>query len=146
MDPNFIMKMGTGAATARADVSNDLSTLYVFAFIDCPAHQVSITRENIVPVIDLDHASVARSQRRENYDAIGRSHNTRSHRTGNINAAMECAFPVEWIDALPEIASDRTFHRPERRSRSHALPIGQRCLFQAKSDSDVRDSRQRRAA
>ncbi len=59
-------------------------------------------------------------------DAIGGGMDRGAVGNGNINAAMECALSVEWIDTLTEGAGDASFDRPQRGSIGGAGPIRER--------------------
>src|ERR1700730_13811173 len=64
-------------------------------------------------VINHDGLAVAAHDITEGHDSVGGCNNLGAVVAANINPAVECAFTVERIDALPEAACDLAIHRPE---------------------------------
>src|ERR1700722_7545565 len=85
---------------------------------------MAVARGDAMAVIDHDGASVASEEIGEGYNAIGRRDYRRTHYGGNVDSGVECAFPVEGIDALPERAGNLTFHGPEIGRGIGANPVG----------------------
>ena len=74
----------------------------------------------------LDHYGAAITAHKIGKDnhAVSRSHYPLAIASRNIDARVKGALSIEWINALPERACHRTFHRPQVRSRRGSQPVG----------------------
>ncbi len=124
VDADFVVEMGAGAASAFADVADGVSAVDVLARDAGEAAQVAVTGGDAMAVIDDDGASVAAHEVGEHDHAVRRGHHRLAVSGSDINAAMESAFSVEWIDALAKTSRNGTFHRPEIGSGVCPQPIG----------------------
>ena len=97
-----------------------------------------VAGRDAVSVVDDDGAPVASHEIGKGYGAVGRREHGLSDYGGNIHAGVECAFTVEWIDALAKRAGNLAFDRPEIRSGVGAHPVGGGgILGQAQRDADA---------
>ena len=121
--PNFVVEMGACGTAAHADVANDLSAGYSLSSVDRKCRHMTVTGDDAIRMLDLDQSSVPfLVPRKQPRHQPGPGRDVRFSR--DIDAAMECAFPVERIDTLAERTRDSSFHRPELGSLCHAYPVG----------------------
>src|SRR5579862_553399 len=90
---------------------------------------MSVTGGDAVAVIDHDGASVSAEEVGEGDGAVGGGDDGRSDDGGNIDAGVEGAFSIKWIDTFAERAGDLAFDGPEVRSGVGADPVGGGGIF-----------------
>src|SRR5215467_14752350 len=78
---------------------------------------------NSISVIDDHGAAVAVHELSKTHNPISWGNNTSSDVTRNIHSTMECAFTVEWINALTKRTGNPSHDRPQRRRRCQAHPV-----------------------
>ena len=91
---------------------------------DQDLREVSVAGAEPVGVRNLNQASVAAHFFRHRYYTVSGSNHRMTVAAGNINAAVERAFPVKWIDAFAERSGHHSLDRPQIRGLSHAHPVG----------------------
>jgi len=112
VDADFVVKMGTGGASAEADVAEDIAAVDVLAGGYAEAGEVAVAGGDSVAVIHRDSAAIASEEVCKRYCAVGGGQNGLTYSGGNVYAGVECAFTVEWINALTECAGNLAFDRP----------------------------------
>ncbi len=100
VDADFVVKVWTGRASAQSNVSDCVAAPHVLPGNYRKVGEVTVTRADAVSVVNHHCATVAAHEISEGDRSIGRSHHWLPNASRNINAAMEGAFTVEWIDAL----------------------------------------------
>ena len=118
------MQVRTSAASAQANVTDDVATAYVLSRSDRKAGKVSETGDDAVTVLQNHRATVAAHEICEIDDAVRRCHHRLANHGSDVNPGVEGAFPIEWIDALSERSGDLTLDRPKIGSRISPQPIG----------------------
>ena len=86
IDAHFVMKVGTGAAPAVADVADSVTAMNVLSRKYCEAFQMSVARRDSVPVIEQDRTAVAAHEIGKLNHAFRRSHNRLPVSCANINS------------------------------------------------------------
>ena len=102
VDAHFVMKMWTGGTPAESDIADRIATMNVLAGCNCEAGQMAITRGDAVAMIHHYELSVPAHEIRKSNYAIRRRDDGMTVVAANIDAAVECAFAVEGIDAFAE--------------------------------------------
>ena len=100
VDADFVVKVWTGRASAQPDVSDCIAAPHMLPGDYREVREVSVPRADSVAVINHHCATVAAHEISEGDRPIGRSYDWLPNPGRNIDAAMEGAFTVEWIDAL----------------------------------------------
>src|SRR5260370_40168415 len=106
---------------------------------------MAVAGTDAVTVVEHDDFAVAAKEVDEGDHPVRRGNHLMSILATDIHAAVECAFTVKWIDALPEAAGYLPFDRPEVWCRIGAEPVrrgGVAC--QAESNADRGRAAQRR--
>ena len=129
VDADFVVEMGAGGASAEADVADGVAAVDVLSGGDGEAGEMSVTGGDAVAVIDHDSATVSAEEVGEGDGAVGGGDDGGSDNGGNIDAGVECAFSVKWIDAFAEGAGDLAFDGPEVGSGVGAGPVGGGGIF-----------------
>src|SRR4051812_32259805 len=102
VDADFVVEVGAGAASAEADVADDLASVNALTRGDSEAGQVSVTGGDAMAVVELDEVSVAAHVAGVDDDAIRRRNDRITVRAGNIDSAVEGALTAERVGALAE--------------------------------------------
>src|SRR5205085_8197332 len=102
IDADFVVEMRTGRTSAQSNVAENIAPVDELAGCNCKARQMTVAGRNAVRVIDHHRAPVATQEVGKSHRTICGSQNGLADRGGNIHAGVKGAFPVEWIDALPE--------------------------------------------
>ena len=94
-----------------------------------------------IAVVDFDHLAVSALKISVGHNTTGGRDDWMPVAASNVYTAVECAFTVEWIDALTEAAGHLAFDGPEIRGRVGANPVGGgRVPRQAHGEADHRRS------
>ena len=67
------MEVRAGAAAAKSDVADDVSTVYLLSRNHCEVCQVPVARGNSVSMVNRDFASVSAHEIGEHHNTIGSS-------------------------------------------------------------------------
>src|ERR1700733_5952727 len=124
VDANFVMEVWTRGATTGADKSDDIAAVNALTRGDGESGKMPIASADSVAVIDHDRLAVAAHDVGEGEDAVGGSHDRSAIAAADIYAAVECAFPVERVNALAKACGDLAFDGPEIGSRIRLCPVG----------------------
>src|SRR5262249_18427154 len=112
-----------GAASAGPYKPDYISTVRSGAFARAICGHVSEQRRNSVAMIDDHCSSVAIDEAYRSNGSVGGSDDRCTEGRRDIDASVEGAFTVEWIDALTKRSRHDSFDGPQRRSLNEALPI-----------------------
>src|SRR5205823_12418984 len=113
VDPHVGVQMWAGRAAAQPNVTKQITAIYRLPLGNSKAGKVSETRTEIRAVLHDDQPAVTGHGVGVNHHAIGGRADRLAVRAGNVNAAVERAFTIKWINALAERPGHRTFHRPQ---------------------------------
>jgi hypothetical protein len=94
------MEVGTGAASAQANVSEDVAPPHMLAGAHGEPGKVSEAGNDSVAVIENYGTTVAAHIVSKVDKAISRSNHGLADDGGNVDAGMEGAFAIEGINAL----------------------------------------------
>ena len=112
VDPNFIVKVRSGTAATIADVTNDVAALNVLSRKDRETLEMSVAGRDSAAVVENHCSSISAHQIRKLDRACGGSDNRLPENGPDINARVECAFTIEWVNALTKRSCYRSFNRP----------------------------------
>src|SRR5450631_3585658 len=115
IDADFVMEVRAGAAAALTDESDGVAAMHVLAGHDGKVRQVAVACRDAMAVVDHDGASVSAHEVGKGDDSVGGRHNGLPVSGSDIDAAVECAFSVERVNALAKRSSYRAFDRPKIR-------------------------------
>ncbi len=115
VDADFVVKMGTGGASAGADIGDGVATVNMLSGCDCEAGKVAVAGGDAVAVIHHDGLAVSALEICEGDHAIGGRDDRVAIRAADIHPAVKRAFTVEWVNALAEAGRDLAFDRPQVR-------------------------------
>src|ERR1051326_468473 len=124
VDANFVVEVRTGRAAALADIADHVAAIHSLSSCDRIAGKVAVPGADAIAVVDDDGLAVAAHHLGDRHDAIRRGNNPGAVAAADIHAAMECAFPVERVNALAEAAGDLAFDGPQVGSRVRPNPVG----------------------
>ena len=113
VDADFVVQVGAGGASAHANVADGVAAMDLLSGRDSESRKVAVASGNAVAVIDHDGFAVSAQKVGEGYYAVGGRDDGMTERAANINAAVKCAFSVEWVDALAETAGNLAVNRPQ---------------------------------
>src|SRR5262249_42669419 len=102
VNADFVVQMGTGAASTEAYVTDNFTAAYMLTRADRKGREVAVACNDAVSVVENHRAAVAAHIVGEVHLAISRSHYRLAYDRGNIHSGVERSFTVEWIDALTE--------------------------------------------
>src|SRR5205085_1488546 len=102
VDTDFVVEVGTGAASAEPDITDGLAFVHTLSGGDIEARKVAVAGGDAVAVVDLDEMSVAAHVAGVSDHAVGGCDDRISVGTRNIDAGMEGAFTAERIRAFAE--------------------------------------------
>src|SRR6266567_1759852 len=106
---------------------------------------MAVAGTNAVTMVEHDGFAVTAKEIDEGDDPVGRCNHLMSIVATDIYTAVECAFTVKRIDALPEAARYLPFDRPEVWCRIGTAPVRRGGITrQAKRNADRGRAAQRR--
>lgn len=123
MNAHFIVEVGAGGASRLTDVADDLAAGDVLAGNHDHGGEMSIDGMHVVTVVDDDLTAVTVLHGSAYNKSIGGGAHRRAIRSGDIDAGVEGAFPVDRIIALAEAGGYAAFKRPEGRGISKHVQI-----------------------
>src|SRR5215467_12869398 len=126
--------MRTCAPPAIANVAQNIATVNDLPRSYAEAGKMAVECGNSLAVIDNNGASIAIHEAGKTNDAICGGDDASTDLAGNIDAAMKCAFTVEWVSAFSKAAGNATLHRPQRWRSGHAHPVPGRGVRQVHAD------------
>jgi hypothetical protein len=106
VNADFVVEVGTGGATAQANVADGIAPADMLPSDDGEIGKVSVPGGDAMTVVNHDRAAITAKEIGECDVSIGRSNYGLSDAGGNIHAAMERALTIEWIDSFAERSGD----------------------------------------
>ena len=100
IDSDFVVEMRAGAASAVTNVADGIPTMHVLPGIHGEALHVSIACGDAMAMIENDGASVSTHKVGELDNGICRCHDRLTVHATNVDAGVESALTIEWIDAF----------------------------------------------
>src|SRR5436309_894054 len=96
VDAHFVMQMRAGTAAGLAYVGDYIAALDALASAYRISRQVTEARADSVAVINGQHSAISAHGLGEHHDAIGRGEYLVPVVGGDVYAAVERAFTIEW--------------------------------------------------
>ena len=112
VDPNFIVKVGSGTAATIADVTDDVAALNVLSGKDRETFEMSVAGRDSAAMVENHCSSISTHQICKLDHACGGSDNRLAENGPDINAGVECALPIERVNALAKGSRNWPFYRP----------------------------------
>src|SRR5690349_7435407 len=113
VDPNLVVKVRPGAASAVAHIPDSVAPVNILAGEHGECLQVPVTGADSMAVVQNNGASVPAHKISELNNAVRRSNHWLPINSANINTRVECALTIEWINALSKRASNLAFNWPK---------------------------------
>src|SRR5207248_3250176 len=123
VDTDLIVKMRTGAASAEADVANNVAAVNLLPGDDGVTGQMAVKGGQPVPMFQDDGAPVTVHEVGVGDLAVRGSNNWLAILGADIHAAMERALTVKGIDAFAKRRRYPAHYRPQRGRSRGADPV-----------------------
>ena len=117
VNPNLVVQVRAGTVSRRSDVAKDVPAADVLSFGDRESGEMRVNGFDAVAVVDDHFAPVPVAHAGLHDSAVRRCTNRVALARGDVNAGMECAFPIKGIQPGAEGTGYDPLHRPNVTAR-----------------------------